>query len=284
MSKEVQTFSSYLAKNKDVILTQIQMALPKHLNAEKMLRVVMTELRRVPDLNKCTIQSLLGGIIQASQLGLEPGNALGHCYLIPYRNNKNQTYECQFIIGYRGMIDLARRSGQMISISAHVVHQNDDFDFEYGLNERLSHKPTKGERGNFVCAYAYAKLANTYDNSGVGAYQFEVMFKDEINDIRTRSKSGSSGYSPWSTDYEEMAKKTVIRRLFKYLPISTEMLKAINIDEAYERGEAILPDDLIEVEGTEVIPAAPTKADAIANKINPAKADDKTADFIKAME
>jgi recombination protein RecT len=202
--------------------SQIQAALPKHLNADRMLRIVMTEVRKTPKLKECDIDSLFGAVIQSSQLGLEPGSALGHAYLIPYGR------QCQFIVGYRGMIDLARRSGAIVSLSAHCVFENDFFEFEYGLEEKLKHIPTKKERGSFSGAYAIAHLVG-------GGRQIEVMWKNDIDEVRKRSKCANSG--PWVTDYQEMAKKTVIRRLFKYLPVSVEIQKAIGVDEEADRGE-----------------------------------------------
>lgn len=260
MSKEIMTFSQYLTKNQTIIKAEVSKALPKHLDSERMMRVLRTEIQKNPDLNKCTTQSILSAFIQSSQLGLEPGSALGQAYLIPYKD------KCQFIIGYRGMIDLARRSGQLVSISAHAVYENDLFEFEFGLNEKLRHIPSRGEKGRFVCAYAYAKLSNTFDNSnGKDSYQFDVMFKNEIDDIKKQSPSFSKSFSPWQTHYEEMAKKTVIRRLFKYLPISIEAQRAASIDEAHERGDEetyvdLTPFNLVEEKRA-------SKSDELASKI-----------------
>lgn len=222
---------SFLKQNEKQILA----ALPRHLNSDRLIRIALTELSKVPKLRECTAKSLFGAIIQCSQLGLEPGNALGHAYLIPYDKNKKmgdkwvtEATECQFMIGYRGMIDLARRSGQIVSLSAQAVYENDDFEFEYGLNEKLKHIPAKGERGELIAAYAIAHLKG-------GGHQIEVMFRGDIDKIRARSKCAKNG--PWVTDYDEMAKKTVVRRLFKYLPISIEMAEAIEKDYKADNGE-----------------------------------------------
>ncbi len=234
--KKPATLGSFLATQKK----QIEAALPKHLTADRMLRIVMTELRKIPQLKECTPQSIIGSVIQCSQLGLEPGGSLGHAYLIPYDVNKNtgtkqrpiwkKEKECQFQLGYRGMIELARRSGKIRSISAHVVYSNDLFEFEYGLTEKLRHVPAKGHRGEFECAYAIAMIDG-------GGHQFEVMQKHEIDSIKSRSKSANSAYTPWATDYDEMARKTVVRRLFKYLPVSIEIRDAISLDDAAETGQ-----------------------------------------------
>src|SRR5579872_5213167 len=106
-----ETIGTFLAKQKQ----QLQMALPKHLNVDRLLRIALTEYRRVPGLSKCTPESFYASLLQAGQLGIEPGGSLGQGYLIPYGT------ECKFMLGYRGMIDLARRSGEIESIGAHVV-------------------------------------------------------------------------------------------------------------------------------------------------------------------
>lgn len=206
---------------------QIKAALPSHLTPERMLRVCLTEIRKNERLSMCTPISLIGSIIQTSQLGLEPGNGLGHAYLIPYENKKKGVYECQFMIGYRGMLDLARRSGQISSISAHEIYENDLFEFEYGIEEKLKHIPFRGERGELIGVYAIAKLKGD-------SYQFEVMWIDEVEKIRKQSRSSNNG--PWVTHYVEMVRKTAIRRLFKYLPVSVEIQRAAILDELADAG------------------------------------------------
>lgn len=208
--------------------SQIAAALPKHMTADRMIRVAMTSVQRVPKLLECDQISLVGAIIQASQLGLETDGVLGHAHLVPFKG------KVQLIVGYKGLIELARRSGQVVSISAHVVYSNDDFTYEYGLNETLSHRPTMGDRGTPIAAYAVAKLKD-------GGHAFDVMSVNEINTIRDKSQGyrmakqyGSS--SPWDETWDEMAKKTVIRRLSKFLPMSIELQKASALDEAADQG------------------------------------------------
>jgi recombination protein RecT len=216
---------------------QMALALPKHMTADRMARIVLTDMRRVPKLMECTQQSLAGAIMAAAQLGLEPGNGLGHAYLLPFDKRAKvagqwQTVatECQLIIGYRGMIDLARRSGQIVSLSARVVHEKDHFSYRYGLDETVEHVPhADGDPGKMTFVYAVAKLKD-------GGVQFEVMSRAEVERVREKSKAGSSG--PWVDHFEEMAKKTAIRRLFKYLPVSVEMARAVTMDEQAEAGIA----------------------------------------------
>lgn len=219
--KKSQTIIDYLSS--DVMKKQFEMALPKHFETERFVRIAITEMRRTPELQECTLQSVLGAFMQAAQLGLEPG-LLGQCYLIPFRNRKTGQKECQFVIGYKGMIDLARRSGNIESIYAQVVKENDEFEYQYGLDPDLKHKPAMKDRGKTIGAYAVAKFKD-------GGYQFEFMSVDEIEKRRERSAAKNSG--PWVTDYDEMCMKTVIRHMFKYLPISIEIMRqVVSADES----------------------------------------------------
>ncbi|AWM79684.1 recombination protein RecT [Gammaproteobacteria bacterium ESL0073] len=223
------------------VQSQIAKAVPKHITPDRLARVAMTELNRVPALRECDPASFIGAVLQCAQLGLEPSLGLGQAYLLPFKNKNKGITECQFIIGYRGMIDLARRSGQMVSLSAYAVYEYDEFDYELGLHPNLTHKPSQeADRGKLTFVYAVANLKD-------GGVQFEVMSRAQIDAIRAQSKAGKTDYSPWATHYEEMAKKTVIRRLFKYLPVSVEMSKAVGYDELAEAGvsqqnESILDD------------------------------------------
>lgn len=212
------TIAAYLKK----MGPEIEKALPKHMDADRLARIALTTIRTNPKLLECSIPSLMGSVMQAAQLGLEPG-LIGHCYIIPYGK------EATFIIGYKGMIDLARRSGQIQNIYAHAVYENDEFDYELGLEPKLMHKPyLDGDRGEFVGAYAVAHFKD-------GGYQFEFMPKSEIEKRRQRSATAKSSHSPWKTDYEEMAKKTVIRHMWKYLPISVEIQQQAVQDEVIRK-------------------------------------------------
>lgn len=196
----------------------------RHMTAERMIRIATTEIRKVPALGNCDTMSFVSAIVQCSQLGLEPGSALGHAYLLPFgnKNEKSGKKNVQLIIGYRGMIDLARRSGQIASLSARVVREGDEFNFEFGLDEKLIHRPGENEDAPVTHVYAVARLKD-------GGTQFEVMTRKQIELVRSQSKAGNNG--PWVTHWEEMAKKTAIRRLFKYLPVSIEIQRAVSMDE-----------------------------------------------------
>lgn len=231
---------------------QIKAALPRHMTPERLARIVTTEIRKVPKLAECNAVSFFGAVIQCAQLGLEPGNALGHAYLLPYGR------DVQLIIGYRGMIDLARRSGQIVSIDARAVYEGDKFECTLGLDPHIDHVPdwnnpnrTKAEKLQFV--YAVAKLKD-------GGIQFDVMSRAEVEAIRSRSKAGNGG--PWKTDYTAMALKSVVRRLFKFLPVSIEMQTAVGLDERADAGlsqdnGAIIDGQFSQVDEDGVIDDAP---------------------------
>ena len=191
-------------------------ALPKMITPERFTRMAMTALTTNSKLRGCTPQSFIGACLYSAQLGLEPNTPLGQAYLIPYGK------QCQFQIGYKGLIDLAYRSGQFKNITAQVVYTNDTFDYEYGLEPQLKHKPAKTNRGNMEYVYAVYNLKN-------GGYAFEVM---SIDDVKTFAHKYSKSYNngPWQTDFEAMAKKTVLKRLLKYAPLSTEIAQAASYD------------------------------------------------------
>jgi len=210
---------------------QIKLALPKHLDVDRVMRTAMTEVNKNYQLQTCDPLSVVGSVIQASELGLECGATLGHAFLVPFNKKGSQHKQCQLIVGYRGMLALARRSGVIKTITSRLVYENDQFEYQYGLEDSIVHKPATGDRGSLVAVYAIAKLKD-------GGYQFEVMSKEEVDEIRKSSKSGNNG--PWVTDYPEMVRKTGIRRLFKYLPISIEdnaINMAAGLDEEADRGE-----------------------------------------------
>lgn len=266
--------------------SEIARALPKHMTADRMARIALTEFRKTPALMKCDPATLFGAVIQCSQLGLEPGGTMGHAYLIPFENKKRGTTDVQFIIGYRGMLDLARRSGQIVSISARDVCANDKFSYRYGIEETIEHVPAEGNRGDLTHVYAVAKLKD-------GGVQFEVLTRAQIEEIR----NGSQGYktavrfnktdSPWIAHFTEMAKKTAIRRLFKYLPVSIEIQRAVSLDEAGEGG--ISQDNGYVIEGVSNTVENETESGAVdteTGEISEASAPavDEQDEFLKALE
>lgn len=201
---------------------QIAMALPRHLTPDRLIRVALNATIRTPKLLDCTQASLVGAIIECATLGLEP-DCLGQAWIIPYGQNAT------LIVGYKGLLDLARRSGEISTIQAVVVRDKDDFAYEMGLDPKLVHRPyTEEDGGELRAVYAIARLKD-------GGVQWEVMQRWEIEKIRKAAPSAKRS-SPWDTHYEEMAKKTVLRRLCKLLPSSIELKRAVELDEAAEVG------------------------------------------------
>lgn len=233
----VAQFRDFLEKQRH----QIAAALPKHVSPDRMIRLACTEFSKNPLLQKCTPVSVFGSIIQASQLGLEIG-VLGQAYLVPYRNNKaGGIYEAQMIPGYKGLIALARRSGEVTSIETHIVYARDEFDLVLGIESSVKHIPfLEGDRGAPRLVYGVAKFKD-------GGHHFEWMPLTEVDRIRSRSKASNNG--PWVTDYEQMVRKTLIRRMANYLPMSIELANAIQIGDAADAGhKATIDGDFVTVE------------------------------------
>ncbi|NUO54382.1 MAG: recombinase RecT, partial [Polyangiaceae bacterium] len=223
--------------------------LPKHLPAEKVIRLTLSAASRTPELLECTRESILLASMQAAALGLEPNTPLGLAYLIPYRTKRREgnreitEMQAQFIPGYRGLITLAIQSGDVKSVQADVVYKDDFFEYERGLEPKLRHVPAiDGSREDIIAAYSVAVFTN-------GHKTFEVMFRADIEKIRKRSKAGNFG--PWVTDYPEMVKKTVIRRHSKGLPLSPEraagFARALDAQGRAEAGDAPDYTDVITV-------------------------------------
>lgn len=224
---------AYLLKSRQ---GEIAKMLPKHLNAERLMKVAQIAATTTPALAKCDVASLVGAIGQCAQMGLEPNTVLGHAYLVPFNTkrkdangNERWVNSVQVIIGYKGLIDLARRSGQIVSIAAHEVCENDKFELVYGLDEKLNHTPALGERGALVGFYSVAKLKD-------GGHCFEFMSLHQVQEIMKATQSKGK-YGPWLENFVEMGRKTVIRRLAKYLPLSIEFQTAAALDGMAEGGK-----------------------------------------------
>lgn len=202
---------------------EIAKALPSVMTPERFTRITLSALSSNPDLQQCTPQSFLGAMMTAAQLGVEPNTPLGQAYLLPYRNKG--VMECQFQLGAKGLVDLAYRSGEISVIQAHTVYSNDEFQYEFGLDPKLVHKPAMKDRGEPVAFYAMFKMKD-------GGYGFEVM---SVEDVRAHakkySKSYNSQFSPWATSFEEMGKKTLIKRVLKYAPLKSDFARQLATDE-----------------------------------------------------
>lgn len=227
----------------------IKKALPSVITPERFTRMVLSALSSTPKLAECSPQSFLAAMMTAAQLGVEPNTALGQAYLLPYRNHGNM--ECQFQLGYKGLIDLAYRSGEVSVIQAHTVYENDVFEYELGMDPKLRHVPAKADRGEAVAYYAMFKTKD-------GGYGFEVMSVDDVQrHARRYSKSYGNGSSPWRSNFDEMAKKTVLKRALKYAPLKSDFVRGVAQDETIKAELSdemyAVPDETVfEAEGEEI--------------------------------
>ena len=225
------TLGTMLANN----MKAMQSILPKHITPERMARLVLLAATKTPALYNCTSASVLQAVMQAATLGLEINGALGSAYLSPYGD------QATLIPGYRGLCDLARRTGVVRNVEARLVFAGDTFNVQYGTDPKIEHLPafSSEERkpSDVIAVYA---VATDMD----GNKQFEVMTSDEVEAIRLRSRAKDTG--PWKTDLGEMQKKTVVRRLMKYLPLSAEVAAAIELGDRADTGKINSPSDLID--------------------------------------
>ena len=230
---------------------EIKKALPSVITPERFTRMALSALNSTPKLEECSQMSFLAALMNAAQLGLEPNTPLGQAYLIPY-NNKGKL-ECQFQIGYKGMIDLAYRSDSVQTVQAEAVYEKDHFEYELGLNTKIIHKPVLKERGEVIAFYAIFKLNN-------GGFGFSVMSKEDMDQYASQySKSFGSSSSPWKINYESMAKKTVIKQALKYAPIKVDFQKAITLDETIKSElsvdmSEVVNETIVDGQYTELIP------------------------------
>lgn len=221
---------------------EIQRALPKHMDADRIARIALTAVRTTPKLLDCEQTSFLAAIMQSAQLGVEPNTGLGQAYLIPYGKN------VQFQLGYKGLIDLAVRSGQYKAIYAHEVYANDEFEFQYGLNKDLIHKPASNPEGEPIGYYAVYHLKN-------GGFDFVFWTKERIDQHAQKfSQAVQKGWtSPWKTNFDAMAKKTVLKEVLKYAPKSIELQKTIEADSTIKNEIAADMSEIIDITDFSVV-------------------------------
>lgn len=192
---------------------------------KRFCRIALNAYTTTAKLTQLSPQSVFDCCMEAAQLNLTPDGVLGEAYLVPFKD------KCTLIPGYRGLMQLARRSGEISSIEARVVHQLDKFEFAFGLEPKLVHVPSTDESGAISHVYCVVRLKD-------GGKQWDVMTKSDVDKIRNRSRAGKSG--PWVTDYEAMALKTVIKRTLKLCPMATvesqKMHAAVNMDDQRDIG------------------------------------------------
>lgn len=239
----------------DAAKEQLQMVAAKHLNPERMMRVVANAIRTTPKLQQCEPISFLGALMQCASLGLEPNTILGHAYLIPFDNKKKGVTEVQVVIGYKGLIDLARRSGHITSISANIHYSDDElWTYEEGTEATLRHRPGPQE-GKKLHAYAIAQFKDGGHAYVVLPWKKVMAIRDASQNWQTAVRYGKTATAIWTIHEDAMAMKTAVRALAKYLPLSVEFSDALTIDEAKGadyRGFAMDPTNGVQIDGEEI--------------------------------
>jgi recombination protein RecT len=244
----LEPFRQALAAQEATFRAALPTTVARYLTPDRIAKVVLSALAKTPTLMQCTQPSILRAVMDAVSLGLEPAGPLGHAYLVPFKKNKKDaqgnwtsTMEAQLIIGYRGFIALARRSGEIQSVNANVIYSRDRYRVNLA-DGTIEHEPymppmptpeeaeAKGidpidlmHRGQPIAVYSIAQFTG-------GGRHVDFMTIGDVERIRERSKSGNDG--PWVTDYDEMARKTVVRRAAKYWPLSTELASALEHESA----------------------------------------------------
>lgn len=250
--KEVKTITEALQHPE--MVTRMRQAVPRHLSPERMMRVLALAVQKTPKLGECDLMTLLGAMMVCASLGLEPNTPLGHAYLIPFNGRRKDPQsgrwvdivEVQLIIGYRGYIELARRSGGLVSIHADVVYPGDEFSFEYGSNQHLRHVPTGSREAEPIWAYCHAKLTDG-EAFGVMPYAEVLKIRNQSQGYRTalQNKGAAEDWkrrsyesNPWVAHEYAMACKTMVRSLSKVLPMSIEFASAAELDAMSDAGRA----------------------------------------------
>ncbi len=231
------------------VMEKLSRVLPRGLTPGRMIQQALTLAARNPELLKCSQLSILLGMIQSGELGLELSGPLGHAYLVPRWSKQKKCMEATFQVGYRGLIELAFRSGKVSAFPLRVVYEHDYFAMEFGSNQQIKHRPDPGERGPAVGYYAVCQFRD-------GGVDFEYMSLAEM--VAHRNKYAAAERGPWVTDFDQMALKTVARRLCKRLPLSVEVVTAANLDEYHEAG----------VDHSETPMMTHSRTDALADRLD----------------
>lgn len=232
------SFQDMLSKQLTTQFKAIQSLVPSHVTPERLCRVGLNAVSRNPKLMECDQATIIGAIVNCASLGLEP-NLLGHAYIVPFWNSSTRRYEAQFQLGYKGLIELVRRSGEVAVITAREVYEGDEFDYSYGLNEMLLHKPC-GEDNEDKITHFYAMYKLRTGEQG-----FVVMTRKQVEkhrDKHTKSKKKDTGevFGPWKEHFVAMGLKTCITKMAKYMPVSIEQQEARQMMEAIQVDNTVL--------------------------------------------
>ena len=230
---------------------EIAKAAPRILDTKRLMRICLSSIQKNPLLLECSPASLVRCVMDAATFGLLPDGATQEAHLIPFYSSKKKCYEAQFMPGYSGIIKLALQSGYIDGVELHEVYANDEFEYEYGLDQKLKHRPTEGNPGDLRAVYCIVLLSTGYKT-------FEVMTKKKAEEHRDKfSKSKTKDgriYGPWADHFVAMALKTVLKRGLKYTPKSSELAAALNLDNLQEAGKDRDDPDILDIK-----PSGPAK-------------------------
>ncbi|GBF73168.1 hypothetical protein PA598K_01453 [Paenibacillus sp. 598K] len=257
---KAENFNQVIKNELAVNFQAIKSLVPKHMTPERLARITLTAISRTPKLAECTPETIVGAVMNCATLGLEP-NLIGHAYLVPFRNNKTNQMECQFQIGYKGQIDLIRRTGEVSKINAETVYENDIFVYVKGEDRRMVHitfdmlplleKYIPKEVDSYLDAMvlqaindirernpqSQGKPVRYYSSYHLkdGSFDFTTMTKEQALEHANRfSKSKYNGQltGPWKDHFDSMALKTCIKEMSKFMPISIEVQEKLTTDES----------------------------------------------------
>lgn len=248
---------------------------PKHLNIERLIKIALLARNKKKELLAASGESLLKVVMQSAELGLELEGPQGHAYAVPFKG------ELTLVVGYKGLLELVRRSGMVTRIEAHTIHKNDKHRVKFGLDPVLEHEPTlEGDPGPVIAAYAIAQLKD-------GSIVSEVMTRAQLDAIENRSQSAKRGDSPWQTDREEMQRKTVLRRICKFLPQSSEMAdrlaRAIEVEDEEIEARGATIDVVSERLEPADLPTEPSRTEKLKGKAKAALAQAKQPQTVDAV-
>lgn len=224
----VKSVQALLDQNKN----QFQLVLPKTLSLDRFLRIALSNVTRNPKLLQCEQKSFLRSLLDLASLGLEPGGPLQQAHLAPFWNGQRNQYECQSIIDYKGYVALAHRSKEVGRITAHIIYEKEPWEFSEG--DVVIHKPLPPSQRGEKRVMVYAKA---FDRSGILIAQ-EYLWAEEVEEIKRKSLENKKNKesNPWNTNEEAMWRKSPVRKLAKWMPMSSEMQKAAIIEEYREQG------------------------------------------------
>jgi len=213
----------------DTMVGQFAAVLPRHIPVERFGRVVLTAVQTNPDLLSVERRSLWNACMKAAQDGLLPDGRLGA--LVVYKDKRRGPI-AQWLPMIAGIRQKVRNSGEVATWEVHEVYEKDLFDFQLGDDPHIVHRPVRGDRGKVIAVYSVAILKS-------GEKSREVMWIDQIEEIRKASRGGESG--PWVTHFGEMAKKTVAKRHAKVLPMSSDLDDLLRREDEDEPGAGVGP-------------------------------------------